>query len=138
VTHKNKRKVRLMLVDDDLDSLKSLHRALTLHGFEADQFENPSEALNTYEKDRYDIIVTDFKMPDMNGLSLARAIREVNPKAKIVLFSGYIDTKLLDLAVNENIDRIFHKPIPIEEFFQSIEHLINNKKDSAYTAALLI
>ena len=125
----NKR-VKIMIIDDDLNSLHSLNRALSLHGYITDYFDNPFEALKSYQSKSYDVVLTDYKMPSMDGLSLTKAIRGIDPKAKIIMFSGYIDAALLDKATALNIEAIYHKPLPLESFLNKLENLVSLKQES--------
>jgi len=76
-----KEKLKIMIIDDDLNSLHSLSRALSLHGYSTDYFDDPFEALKSYNSSDYDVIATDYKMPGMDGLTLIKAIKGINPQA---------------------------------------------------------
>jgi|SRR5690554_1173005 DNA-binding NtrC family response regulator len=124
----DKERLRIMIIDDDLNSLHSLSRALSLHGYDTEYYDDPHEALKSYASHTYDVIATDYKMPGMDGLTLIRAIRAINPRAKVILFSGYIDSALLDQATEIELEAIFHKPLPLERFLTKLEDLMSLKK----------
>ena len=64
---KSKKGTKIMIIDDDPSSLKSLNRALTLHGYLTDYYTCPQEALKRYRSEEHDVVVTDYKMPLMDG-----------------------------------------------------------------------
>jgi len=86
------RKLRILLVDDD--ALVSMNSAYMLMDLGHSVMEAPSaaRALELMESDaRFDVVVTDYAMPGMNGLDLATRIRQIKPRLPIVLATGYAE-----------------------------------------------
>jgi DNA-binding response OmpR family regulator len=84
----------LLLVDDDRPLLRALARYLGDHGYDVvacDSFEAGKQAIL---ETRPDVLVTDIRLGAFNGLQLAMLGRDVNPQARIVVFSGYEDPVL--------------------------------------------
>jgi DNA-binding response OmpR family regulator len=81
--------LRVLLVDDEPDIVSVLKQGLKLKGFEVDGFTDPRMALGQFKPDHYDFVVSDIKMPGINGFQLCRKIRERDPKAKIFLLSAF-------------------------------------------------
>jgi len=78
------KRLRVLLVDDESDIVSVLKQGLKLKGFEVDEFTDPRKALEQFKPDYYDLVVSDVKMPIMNGFQLCRKIREKS-KCKILL-----------------------------------------------------
>lgn len=117
-------KILILLVDDDEMSLKSLHSFLSSEGYQVRSFEKPSEALNSLENFRYNIILTDYSMPEMSGLKLISLIKRIYPDIYTILYTGY-STEALEYKVKENlnVDHFIQKPLRIKELIS----LINKK-----------
>ena len=78
-----------MLIDDEPDIVSVLSQGLKLKGFEVDGFTDPRKALEQFKPSYYDIIISDIKMPIMNGFQLVRKIRQQDPNAKIFFLSAF-------------------------------------------------
>jgi len=87
---------RLLLVDDNRDGLLARKVLLEEQGYAITTATNGEEAYEALSKGEFDLMVTDFKMPRMNGIELIRRIRPVQPKLSIILLSGFVDALGLD------------------------------------------
>lgn len=68
--------LRVLIVDDEPDIISVLKEGLKLKGFEVDGFTDPRKALEQFKPNSYDIVVSDIKMPHINGFQLCRKIKE--------------------------------------------------------------
>jgi DNA-binding NtrC family response regulator len=108
---------RVLVVDDEKLIADSVATILNRSGFTAIATYSGTDALESIQEKCPDIIVSDVVMPDFNGIQLAKAVRSLCPRARIVLFSGNVDTaSLLDDASMEGyFFEILAKPIhPVE------------------------
>ena len=83
--------LKVLLVDDDAGSLRGMQLALFMLKHICDAYSDPCEAVKNYPNHTYDLVITDIYMPTIDGFTLAKTIRCVNPKAKIIFIS---DTQL--------------------------------------------
>ena len=109
-------KVRIAVVDDErmlLDVFSSLMRQFHYH---ADFFTNPVEALEAVLADpvRYSLVISDIKMPEMDGIAFAKKIRFVLPNMPILLMTGNISDELMEEATNLGNIEFLEKPFPLE------------------------
>ena len=81
----------ILLVDDNKDGLVVRRSLLEELGYQVQIAPNAEEALKAYTACRFDVIVTDYKMPRMNGTELIERIRKVDPNARVILLSGFVD-----------------------------------------------
>ena len=112
-----------MVVDDDNDILVILKRGLERNGFEVDTFYDPIQALEKFKPNYYDIILTDVKMPGLNGFELYRQIHKQDEKAKVFFLSAIdIYEHEVKLAFpNLDPNMFIHKPtIGINNLVQTI------------------
>ncbi len=98
-----------MLVDDEQGILRALRRVLA-HGISAELdaydikleiFDSPALALERAQEVSFAVVVSDYRMPDMNGVKLLTAMREFQPLAMRMVLSGYADMPALVAAINE-------------------------------------
>ncbi|MFO7965943.1 MAG: sigma-54 dependent transcriptional regulator [Desulfobacterales bacterium] len=80
---------RLMIVDDDPVTLKNLRRLLERDGHAVSSFSNPLRALQRLEDTAYDVIISDIRMPDLDGLSFMNEARRLLPEIDIILITGF-------------------------------------------------
>lgn len=109
----------ILLVDDDADSRETLEQILELRGHRVELAADGRQALALYDPGLHEAVLCDVSMPNMDGLQLARAIRQVNPGATIALLTGWG----ADVAASERdvIDAVFQKPIDIEAVSRFVE-----------------
>ena len=103
---------RIMLVDDEENILNSLNRALRKQrDWEIETYDKPTEALKRARTTSFDLFLSDFRMPDMNGVQFLTEIRELQPESMRLILSGYTDLEALVGAINQaEIYRFITKP----------------------------
>ena len=77
-----------MLVDDDKDHIKLFTMILENRGYSLDTYSDPAAALLKFKPNYYDLLLLDYRMPNLNGLELFARIREIDPAAKVLLLHG--------------------------------------------------
>jgi YesN/AraC family two-component response regulator len=115
----------LLVVDDCADTrsvINSLFKRLTKEIYFA---KNGEEGLTLYKEHQPDIVLSDINMPKMNGLDMSQAIKTLNPKQPIVLFTAFEKIEYLKTAIELGIDRFLAKPI------KDVEQLIGTLNDVA-------
>lgn len=85
---------RLVIIDDDAEMLKALCETLADRGYEISGFTKPYEALEVLKEEAFDIMLTDLKMPEMDGISVVQKAREIAPNLVVIIMTGQgaIDT----------------------------------------------
>jgi CheY-like chemotaxis protein len=89
---------RILIVDDNSLGLAARRSVLEELGHKVNTCSTPHEALELCGKQRFDIVVTDYKMPKMNGLEFIGRLKKQHPQVAVVLISGFTDT----LGLNES------------------------------------
>ncbi|MCF1456595.1 MAG: EAL domain-containing protein [Shewanella sp.] len=88
--------------------------------------ENGQEGLNKFLLHKPDMVVTDIKMPDMNGIELIKSIREIDDQIPIVIFSAYVGEDFLLEEVRDLVNGVISKPANTSLLSETIEHLLEN------------
>jgi two-component system, OmpR family, response regulator len=113
----------ILLVDDDWQSLLSLGRFLCSEGHRVDAHQNPTSALEACENVNYDLLVSDYRLPEMDGLELIKAVKGKQPRIKTILYSGLYSTATLKKARKQGVDKVLGKPIYIQDLLAAIQYL---------------
>ena len=108
-------RIRMLLVDDEVDFLESTSRALERRGFEVTRAQNGLSALAELERETFDIAVVDVKMPGMDGLELFRTIRRRVPGLPVVILTGHGTIRDAFQTTKEGLYQYLTKPCEIEE-----------------------
>jgi two-component system cell cycle sensor histidine kinase/response regulator CckA len=108
---------RILLVDDEIDLVESAIRVLRWMGYQVKGVTIPSEALEMIraQPHQFDLIISDFSMPQMNGIQLAEEIKRINPGIPIILLTGF-GSDISKKQIKSNvINGIVTKPISKNE-----------------------
>ena len=123
--------MRLLIVDDEVPILESLKAALRPTGYECVAMEKPREAVEAFKRDGFDVVITDFMMPEMNGIELLKAVKTYKPDANVIILTGYADIENAIAAVNNGAYAFFRKPLDFRDFMNTLRKLedqISGKK----------
>lgn len=117
---------RLLLVDDEINVLHALRRVLN-HGFAGkgiivETFDDPEAALLRAGEVDFDVVVSDFRMPTMNGVAFLRCFKGIQPEATRLILSAATDFDALVIAINEiGIFRYLPKPWVNDDLIATVE-----------------
>lgn len=98
----------ILLVDDNKMGLSARKNVLEESGYSVSAFSTAGEALECFEGGEFDLVVTDFRMPKMNGIELIAQVRERTPAMPIIMLSGLADTLGLN-ATSTGADVVIQK-----------------------------
>jgi DNA-binding NtrC family response regulator len=115
--------LKILLIDDDCLSLKSMERALTLNGFEVSCFSDPVLAIDVFHKNPFHVVMTDLKMKAIDGIKIIRIVKSVSPYVTTILFSGFLTDDNFKEAMDKGADLIYSKPIPLKEIINKLKKL---------------
>ena len=120
---------KIMLVDDEEEVRTSIIRKIDWQdaGFEViGDAENGKEALEKIEQNEPDVVLTDIRMPYMDGLEMAENIRQRYPSIKIVIFSGFDEFEYAKKAIKLNVIEYILKPVNVEELTAILKKIKKN------------
>jgi two-component system response regulator PilR (NtrC family) len=103
------RKIRVLTVDDDKLLRMSIQMLLEEQGYEVDAVPSVSEAMASLERCRYEVVLTDLRLPDGDGLDVARHARRLDPRAKVLLMTASPEDLDEDLARGAGVIDVLHK-----------------------------
>ncbi len=105
----------VLVVDDDQDHNRALAKIFERAGYRVSTAEDGQEALTILTERTYDLIITDLKMPHMNGLDLLRSIRAMSPDMPVVILTAFGEWETYIDAMDCGCVDYFSKPVRREE-----------------------
>jgi DNA-binding NtrC family response regulator len=121
-------KSRILIVDDDIGITGSLSMVLQSEGYHTDVAHTIKEAMEkSYEND-YNLAILDIRLPDGEGTSLLKALRNTSPKTIKIMLTGYPVLKNAVDSVNEGANAYLIKPVDVEKLLETIKSKIEEQK----------
>jgi len=129
VVAKSEKKESILVVDDALETLEVLQRNLTSKGYLVYTAPGVDEALRVLDTKTIDLIITDYKMPRVDGLDLVRHVRENFKDAEVMMITGYASIGGAVEAVKYGAEDYLAKPFTDEELFNAVERALEKLHD---------
>lgn len=130
------RRAHVMYVDDQVWLVPLVTQMLESQGYRVTGFNDPREALQVFMRDpsSFDIVVTDYSMPEMPGTEMARMLREARPDIPVALISGYVSSEVVVRARAVGVHDIISKPNIVEELATTVQRMLG-MRDATSPAA---
>lgn len=118
----NKEPLRILLVDDYIPSRNVLEDFLEGDDYSIVTAENGLEAIHAVKEDRFDLVITDLKMPGADGIEVLRGAREVNPDVQVIIITGYASLETAIEAIKEGAYDYITRPFKLDEMRVVVEN----------------
>lgn len=135
--------IRLLLVDDERSFLDTIAKRMKKRGITAELASNGEECLSILEKQPIDVVVSDVKMPGMDGISLLKQIKENYPDIEVILLTGHASTQDGVEGIKAGAFDYLTKPVELEHLLGKIQQAFDKilykhekKKEAEYRAKL--
>jgi DNA-binding response OmpR family regulator len=118
----------ILIVDDDEDFTNLYETFLKFDGYKVDAFTDPFNALYSFRKDVYDLILLDLKMPKMNGVELSQELQNIDPNLFYRFITAASKEYIENLMINNpDLEKnIIYKPLWLNEIRTTIHSLLYN------------
>jgi len=117
-------RARILAVDDEAVVLDSFRKILVLAGYSVDTVETGKEALGLVRKNDYDFVFTDFKMPEMDGVAVTKAVKHLRPDVDVVLITGYASIESAVETMKHGAMDYVEKPFTADELTELANKLL--------------
>ena len=119
------RGLRVLYIDDDRMLVSLVARTLERRGYRISAHVSAMEGLETLrgDPDAFDLVLTDYNMPEMSGLDVARAVREIRETLPVVVTSGFIDDALLAQARDAGVREVISKVDSVEQLCATLQQV---------------
>jgi len=121
---KRKKKLKILVVDDEPDLCWILDQTLKTEGHEITKVERGKAAKQIIKDVSFDIAFIDIRLPDDDGFSIAGFLKKHNPKAKVIIMSGYYYPED-EILQEKNVDGFISKPFDLNKIDEMIQKLIS-------------
>jgi PAS domain S-box-containing protein len=102
---------KLLLIDDEPDILRVLSMSLKADGYDVVSASNGTDGVAAFEKERPDIVITDIKMPGMDGIEVLRKIKALNADTEVIIITGHGDIENAIEALKHGASDFINKPV---------------------------
>ena len=117
-------KARILAVDDEAIVLDSFRKILVVAGYSVDTVLTGAEALGLVRKNPYDFVFTDFKMPDMDGVEVTKAVKHLRPDVDVVMITGYASIESAVETMKHGAMDYVQKPFAEDELVDLVNKLV--------------
>jgi diguanylate cyclase (GGDEF)-like protein len=129
--------ITIMYVDDDKNALEIVTSHLDEKVKKIYTYSDPQEAIEAYKKIRVDIVLSDIRMPSIDGFEMVRRIREISPSVKVIYTSAYSSKDNIIKSIKDSADDFMQKPILGPDLLSTLDKvatlLLKNRKIQTYT-----
>ena len=120
-----KKNNRILLVDNEIDISLAFKIGLEDNGFEVDAFDKPEVALSCFSQGKYDLLLLDIKMPNMNGIEFYKRMKEIDEKVKVCFITAseihYFEEIAKEIFPILGERSLIRKPITIDDLVKTVK-----------------
>lgn len=130
------KKIPILVVEDDADLAESLFDCLQLEGWDPTVASTGREGLTEFERRDYEVVVTDFRLPEMGGMELLQSLRGISPGTPVILMTAHGTTGLAIEATQKGAFDYLIKPFKSRELLESVERALQTSRMSCRKVSL--
>jgi len=120
----NQKNLKILIVDDEEVVAEVLGKLIEVDGHKVAVTHEGKQALEAYQKEKFDIVFADISMPGMNGIDLTQKLLELDKDARIVAVTGHIGTQEVDDIMKAGAKIYMKKPFTRKDIEQTIKEII--------------
>ena len=115
---------RIMVIDDEKIVCDMAKMSLQQEGYVVETFVNPAMALKRLEEQRFDVVVTDYRMQHVDGMEVLRTVKSQYPTTQVIMLTAYANLDNALEALRRDVHDFFAKPVKIKELKASIKRAL--------------
>lgn len=112
--------MKILIVDDEMDILELMAEEFTLKGHEVSLAQSGNEAVTILKVKQFDVVVSDFKMPNGNGMMILEFVNSLNPRPVFYFVSGQADISVAE-CIRAGAREFFSKPFDLDQLVFKVE-----------------
>lgn len=120
----NHSKQNIFIVDDEQGVLKVIEQTLKSLDCNVTCFDKAADCLEQIRLDGCDLLITDVRMPDMDGIELTTKAKQTNPNLSVLVITGYADIPMAIRAIKTGATDFIEKPLKRDTFLQAVESVL--------------
>ncbi|ADE54334.1 sigma-54-dependent transcriptional regulator [Coraliomargarita akajimensis] len=115
---------KVLILDDDVDFNSLLTDIFEQADYIVTSILDPIEAIDVFKEGEYDLVVTDYKMPEMTGSEFMKAVKLLRPEVPVIMVSGYLENDTIRELISAGVGGVFLKPLNIFSLLERTKELI--------------
>ena len=119
---------RILVVDDEVTCLHVIDKALVKEGYLVKSTSSPKDALKIVREERFDLLLTDIMMPDINGVELLRIVRGIQPDITIAVITGHAAPDTIISCLREGVQAFITKPFTAQELKTELKRVLEKRR----------
>lgn len=120
---------QIVIIDDEKIVCNMVQRILTQEGYEVESFTDSTQALERIRNKKFDLVITDLKMENVDGMDILKEVNTLYPEAKVIMLTAYATLDAAIEAIRERIFDFFPKPVKIEDLKRSVQKALGPQED---------
>lgn len=121
------RGISILVVDDEALVREAMQRLLEHDGYEVEAFSDGQSVLKRLQERKFDLVITDFSMPNMSGDELVARIRGISPDQRIILATAYVEEFRVFGQPKDNVDAVLLKPFSFKELSEAVDLVLSHE-----------
>ena len=121
-------KPKLLVVDDEEIALANLVHVLQKEGYEVVGVQSGPDALARLEQEEFCVVVTDLRMPKVDGVEILERCRELHPHTQVIMITGYATIDSAEEAMKKGAYHFIAKPFKLDEVRKAVAEAVNEYK----------
>ena len=115
---------RIMVIDDEKIVGDMAKMSLEQEGYEVETFLNAAPALERLKEERFEVVVTDYKMKGIDGMEVLKTVKKLFPETKVIMITAFANLDAAIEALRGDVHDFFPKPVKIKELKASIQRAL--------------
>ncbi len=120
---------KILVIDDEDIVRRSCSRTLSPLGYEVRLTQSSLDGLRMIDEEKFDLVLTDIKMPDMDGIEVLKQVRDRFPEMKVIIMTGYQSVENALKSVQLGAFDYIEKPFSPDALISSVSKALGNRKD---------
>ncbi|HPB38521.1 MAG TPA: response regulator, partial [Syntrophorhabdus sp.] len=117
----------ILIVEDEETQRSLLSGLLQKEGYTVEEAGNGANAIDLFRTKTIDLVLLDFKLPDMDGLAILKGVKEINPEVEIIMITAYGSIENAVNALKAGASEYLTKPIDLDDLLFKIKKIENKK-----------
>lgn len=122
---------KLLVIDDEEEVRDMLSFALSQSRFQVQTASSGEEALEHVRRESFDLVITDLKMPGMDGVSTTKALRALRPELQVIIISGFMPADGVAACLASGASGFLHKPFDLKDLEALVQQTLSRIPSAA-------
>jgi len=118
----------VLLVEDEINVAKGLEMTMHEHGYDVDLAATGKAALNAFWAGRFDLLIADLRLPDIDGLEVIERVKQKQPEMPVMIITGYPSISSARKAIKMGVSDYLQKPFTEDEFMSAVDDVLKDRQ----------